>query len=57
MDDPNAKMTDITGSGFNPITLPWSIEYGDEFRFEGREDLVYQVGKIFGPTEIVDQIV
>jgi hypothetical protein len=49
--DPNAKMSDITGSGFNPISLPWSIEYGDEFRFEGKEDFVYQVGKIFGPNE------
>jgi hypothetical protein len=49
--DPNVKMRDITGSGFNPVTLPWSIEYGDEFRFEGREDFVYQVGKIFGPDE------
>ena len=44
-------MIDITGSGFNPVTLPWSIEYADEFRFEGREDFVYQVGKIFGPAE------
>jgi hypothetical protein len=50
-DDPNAKGVDITGSGFNSITLPWSIKYGDEFRFEGREDFAYQVGKIFGPAE------
>jgi len=49
--NPNAKMVDITGSGFNSIVLPWSIKYGDEFRFEGREDFVYQVGKIFGPAE------
>jgi len=49
--DPDIKMTDIAGSGFNPISLPWSIEYGDEFRFEGREDLVYQVGKIFAPED------
>ena len=48
---PNIKMVDITGSGFNPIVLPWSIEYGDEFRFEGREDFVYQVGKIFAPGD------
>ena len=44
-------MVDITGSGFNSISSPWSIKYGDEFRFEGREDFVYQVGKIFGPAE------
>ena len=49
--DSNAKMSDLTGSGFNPISLPWSIKYGDEFRFEGKEDFVYQVGKIFGPNE------
>jgi len=49
--DPNVKMVDITGSGFNSIALPWSIKYGDEFRFEGSEDFVYQVGKIFGPAE------
>jgi len=49
--DSNAKMSDIPGSGFNSITLPWSIKYGDEFRFEGREDFVYQVGKIFGPAD------
>ena len=48
--DPNAKMANITGSGFNPVVLPWSIEYADEFRFEGREDFVYQVGKIFRPS-------
>jgi hypothetical protein len=49
--DPEVKMNDIVGSGFNPITLPWSIKYGDEFRFEGREDYVYQVGKIFAPED------
>jgi hypothetical protein len=49
--NPDVKMVDITGSGFNGIQLPWSIEYGDEFRFEGREDFVYQVGKIFGPKD------
>jgi hypothetical protein len=49
--DPNVKMTDIAGSGFNPILLPWSIKYGDEFRFEGKEDFVYQVGKVFAPED------
>ena len=44
-------MVDIAGSGFNPILLPWSIQYGDEFRFEGREDFVYQVGKVFAPWD------
>jgi hypothetical protein len=49
--DSNVKQTDITGSGFNPITLPWSIQYGDEFRFEGREDFTYVVGKIFSSAD------
>ena len=49
--DSNVKQTDITGSGFNPIALPWSIKYGDEFRFEGREDFTYTVGKIFTPAD------
>jgi hypothetical protein len=44
-------MVNLVGSGFNPIQFPWSIKYGDEFRFEGREDFVYQVGKIFGPSD------
>jgi hypothetical protein len=47
----NIKQTDITGSGFNPVLLPWSIKYGDEFRFEGREDFAYTVGKIFSPAD------
>jgi hypothetical protein len=49
--DPDVKMVNLVGSGFNPIQFPWSIKYGDEFRFEGREDFVYQVGKIFGPSD------
>lgn len=49
--DPGVKMTDITGSGFNPVVLPWSIKYGDEFKFEGNETYVYQVGNIFGPAD------
>ena len=49
--DPNVKMTDITGSGFNSIILPWSIQYADEFKFEGNESYVYQVGKVFAPGD------
>jgi hypothetical protein len=40
---PTVFQQDIAGSGFNPIVTPWSIEYGDEFRFEGREDRIYEV--------------
>jgi hypothetical protein len=49
--DSNVRQIDISGSGFNSIALPWSIKYADEFRFEGREDFTYQVGKIFGPAD------
>jgi hypothetical protein len=49
--DPNVKAKDITGSGFNTIQLPWKINYGDEFKFEGREDFAYMVKNIFGPAE------
>jgi len=42
-DNPTVYQQDIANSGFNPIVIPWSIEYGDEFRFEGREDRVYQI--------------
>jgi hypothetical protein len=49
--NPNAKAKDISGSGFNPIQLPWKINYGDEFKFEGREDFAYMVKNIFGPAE------
>jgi hypothetical protein len=41
--NPTVFQQDIAGSGFNPIVTPWSIEYGDEFRFEGREDRIYEV--------------
>jgi hypothetical protein len=34
---------DIDGSGFNPVTLPFTIEIGDEFRFEGDESKTFMV--------------
>jgi hypothetical protein len=42
-ESPTIYQEDIPNSGFNPISSPWSIKSGDEFRFEGREDRVYQV--------------
>ena len=42
-DNPTVYQQNIVNSGFNPIVIPWSIKYGDEFRFEGREDRLYQV--------------
>jgi len=41
----NTFQENIPNSGFKPITLPWGLEAGDEFRFEGREDKVWKVNK------------
>ncbi len=49
--NPKVKQKDIQGSGFEPIALPWSIKYGDEFRFEGDERFTYMVKDIYGPNE------
>jgi hypothetical protein len=49
--NPNVKAKNISGSGFNPIQLPWKINYGDEFKFEGREDWSYMVKNIYAPAE------
>ena len=42
---------DITNSGFNKITIPWSIKDGDEFRFEGNENFSYMVKKVYNVNE------
>ena len=34
---------DIDRSGFNPITLPFTVKVGDEIRFEGSETLAYEI--------------
>jgi hypothetical protein len=44
-------MVSITGSGFNPISLPWSVKYGDEFRFEGNEISTFMVRKAYDVGE------
>jgi hypothetical protein len=49
--NPNVKATDISGSGFNSIQVPWKINYKDEFKFEGREDWSYLVKNIYAPAE------
>jgi hypothetical protein len=49
--NPNVKAKDITGSSFNTIQLPWKINYGDEFKFEGREDFAYMVKNVYSPTD------
>jgi hypothetical protein len=47
---PGIRQQDVSGSGFEDITLDWSIEVGDEFRFEGKENRTYTVKKVFTPT-------
>jgi hypothetical protein len=47
--DPYIKQENISGSGFNNIELPWSIKYGDEFRFEGNENQTYMVKTVYSP--------
>ena len=46
-------MENISGSGFNSVVLPWGIKYGDEFRFEGREDRVWMVKNAYVVSESV----
>jgi len=49
--DQGFYQVDISGSGFNPISLPWSVKYGDEFRFEGNENNTFVVKKIYDVGE------
>ena len=48
--DKGFKQIDISGSGFNPVSLDWSVEVGDEFRFEGNENNTFMVKKIYSTT-------
>ena len=43
------KMQDIAGSGFFPVTLPWSVLPGDQFRYLDTEQAVYNVKRVFPP--------
>jgi hypothetical protein len=47
----NAKQKDIISSSFNSIQLPWKINTGDEFKFEGREDFSFMVKKVYSSEE------
>ena len=55
--NPSMYQVDIISSSFNSITNPWSLEYGDEFRFEGREDKIFVVEKtmlsLMGSSQIL----
>ena len=46
LDSSNIYQEDIVGSGFFPITLPVTIQRGDEFRFEGDETKTFMVSKV-----------
>ena len=49
--NPYIKQDNVPNSGFNNITLPWSLAVGDEFRFEGSEQYVYMVDQFYIPTD------
>ena len=38
-----SKQDNIPRSGFNPITLPFEVQIGDEIRFEGTETLAFRI--------------
>lgn len=40
------RQTDITSSGFNPITKNFTVQVGDEIRFEGTELQTYNVNDV-----------
>ena len=59
-DNLTTHQKDIDGSGFNPITQPFTIQPGDEFRFEGDETKSFMVqnvtltsGSLPGPRLII----
>ena len=54
--NPLIKQVDISGSGFNSISLPFIVNVGDEFRFEGREDYTFEVKKIYAPQDEDDRL-
>jgi hypothetical protein len=56
LDSSNIYQEDIAGSGFFPITLPVTIQTGDEFRFEGDETKTFMVTgiEIIPPTILPD---
>ena len=40
------RQTDISGSGFYPITNPFIVEVGDEIRFQGTETQTYYISNV-----------
>ena len=42
----NKRQADIAGSGFNPLTLPFTVQVGDEIRFGGTETQAYYIKEV-----------
>jgi hypothetical protein len=40
------RQTNISGSGFNPITSTFTVQVGDEIRFEGTETQTYYINNV-----------
>ena len=40
------RQTDISGSGFNPITNNFIVQVGDEIRFQGTETQTYYINNV-----------
>ena len=47
----NEVQTQYSESTFKPINEPFTIQVGDEFRFQGREDKVFLVNKVIPKSE------
>jgi len=47
------KQKDIEGSGFFPITLDFTVEPGDEIRFQGTETQTYKVISVDSSSDLV----
>ena len=43
------SQTDIENSGFSKLSLPFTLQTGDEFRFEGSENYAYTIKSVIEP--------
>ena len=49
----NQTQKDISRSGFNPINYPFTVEIGDEIRFEGSEENSFRINHISASGQII----
>lgn len=55
--NPSVFQSPISSSGFPETILPWSIEPGDEFRFDGREENTHMVTLAYvSGTELIVEL-